>query len=179
MSGRLTRRDSPCPARPVFRMSNQEIKIVKAPARDAEEILALQKLAYISEAKLYNDYDIPPLRQTLAEILDDFKNYIVLKAVSGKVIVGSVRGQINDEGACYIGRLMVHPDFQKRGIGSRLLAAIEAVFPKVPKYTLGTGQESVDNLRLYQKLGYTPVNTERMSEAVVIVFLEKANPAKA
>jgi GNAT superfamily N-acetyltransferase len=160
-------------------MNNQEIKIVKAPVKDAEEILALQKLAYISEAKLYNDFTIPPLTQTLPEILGDFKNYTMLKAVSGKVIVGSVRGQINEEGACYIGRLMVHPDFQKRGIGSRLLAAIEAAFPKVPKYTLGTGQKSVDNLRLYQKLGYTPINTERMSEAVVIVLLEKINPARA
>jgi ribosomal protein S18 acetylase RimI-like enzyme len=156
------------------------IAIKKAAISDAREILALQKLAYISEAKLYNDYTIPPLTQTLTEILDDFTNYIVLKAISGNIIVGSVRGQINDEGACYIGRLMVHPDFQKRGIGSRLLEALEAEFPQVSKYTLGTGHKSADNIRLYQKLGFVIAGHERLSEAVTIVHLDKANPtAKA
>jgi hypothetical protein len=39
--------------------------IEEATVSDAEEILALQKLAYQSEAEIYNDFGIPPLVQTL------------------------------------------------------------------------------------------------------------------
>jgi len=37
------------------------ILIERATISDAEEILALQKLAYRSEAEIYHDFNIPPL----------------------------------------------------------------------------------------------------------------------
>lgn len=39
-----------------------------AVSEDAAAILALQKLAYQSEARLYDDYSLPPLTQTLPEM---------------------------------------------------------------------------------------------------------------
>lgn len=39
--------------------------IERASLEDAKEILELQKLAYVSEAEIYNDYSIPPMMQTL------------------------------------------------------------------------------------------------------------------
>ena len=42
--------------------------IERAKIEDAKEILDLQKLAYQSEAEIYNDYTIPPLTQTLEEM---------------------------------------------------------------------------------------------------------------
>ena len=38
--------------------------VKRASFEDAKEILDLQKLAYVSEAEIYNDYSIPPLTQT-------------------------------------------------------------------------------------------------------------------
>ena len=46
---------------------------------DAAEILALQKLAYFGEAEIYNEFGIPPLTQTFAEILAEFDRSVVLK----------------------------------------------------------------------------------------------------
>jgi len=37
--------------------------IEQANVVDAQEILALQKLAYQSEATIYNDYTLPPLME--------------------------------------------------------------------------------------------------------------------
>ncbi len=45
-----------------------EMFIKIANISDLEEILKLQKLAYKSEAEIYNDYSIPPLLQTIDEI---------------------------------------------------------------------------------------------------------------
>ena len=44
--------------------------IVQAEEADLEAILELQRLAYQGEARLLNDFSIPPLMQTLEEIED-------------------------------------------------------------------------------------------------------------
>ena len=54
-------------------------QIVPADVSDAAEILELQKLAYQSEAVLYDDWSIPPLTQTLDEIKKDFDEMTFLK----------------------------------------------------------------------------------------------------
>jgi hypothetical protein len=48
--------------------------IERASVEDAQEILALQRLAYQSEAEIYDDYSIPPLTQTLEAIRADFED---------------------------------------------------------------------------------------------------------
>lgn len=143
-----------------------------ASIQDAQSILALQKLAYISEAEIYSDYDIDPLIQTLDSLRSDFEKQVFLKvSVSGK-IVGSVRGYV-DNGTCYIGRLIVHPDFQNQGIGKQLMNEIESFFKNAERYELFTGHRSERNLYLYQKLGYSVYKTEQINDKLVLMFLEK------
>jgi GNAT superfamily N-acetyltransferase len=139
---------------------------------DADEILALQKLAYRSEAELYQDFSIPPMTQTLAEITAEFSRLLVLKATAEGRIIGSVRAEERD-GTCLIGRLIVHPDCQNRGLGRRLMAAVEARFPLAARYELYTGEQSVRNLYFYKKLGYTIFRCEPLNDRVTLVYLEK------
>jgi len=149
-----------------------DILVERATASDAEEILALQKLAYRSEAEIYNDFKIPPLVQTLENIEKDFENQIFLKALMDGRIIGSVRAY-SKEGACYIGRLIVHPDFQNRGIGTKLMNEIEGIFTTCKRFELFTGVRSEKNLYLYQKLGYKIFKTANITDQTTIVFLEK------
>lgn len=66
--------------------------IEKAEKDDLEEILELQYLAYQSEAKLFGNMDIPPLKQTIEEVYDEFQKGVILKAIDDRgVIIGSVR----------------------------------------------------------------------------------------
>ena len=103
--------------------------IEKAQKEDLMQILELQYLAYQSEAKLFGDMDIPPLKQTIEEVGEEFAQGTVLKVVddSGDII-GSVRAY-EENGTVYIGKLIVHPKMQKRGIGTQLLLAMENEFP--------------------------------------------------
>lgn len=127
--------------------------IHKAEKNDLQEILQLQYLAYQSEAELFGNKDIPPLKQILSEVIDEFNNGIILKMVIDNRIIGSVRAK-EENGTVYIGKLMVHPDYRCKGYGSKLLSEIELCFPK-KRYELFTSTRSVDNIRLYQKMGYT------------------------
>ena len=124
------------------------ILIKKAQKEDLEKILELQYLAYQSEAKLFGNMDIPPLKQTIEEVYDEFHKGIILKAVDEEgLIIGSVRAY-QENGTVYIGKLMVHPKMQKKGIGTKLLLEIENVYPN-ERYELFTSTKSINNIRLY------------------------------
>ena len=145
--------------------------ITHANINDAQEILDLQKLAYQSEGDRYNDYTIPPLTQTLAEMQDDFEKMVMLKAVVDGKIIGSVRAYLTD-GTCFIGRLIVHPDYQNRGTGTELMNEIEGHFNDEKRFELFTGHKSEGPLHLYHKLGYQEFKRKDL-DTHTLVFLEK------
>jgi ribosomal protein S18 acetylase RimI-like enzyme len=150
----------------------ESVRIELAEMRDAAEILALQKTAFQSEAAIWDDYTIPPLTQTMAELQEDFRRQVYLRAVAGGRIVGSVRGYAQG-GTCFIGRLMVHPDYQNRGIGTRLMHAIEEQFRLVSRFEIFTGEKSLRNIHLYHRLGYSIFRTARLTDKVTLVYMDK------
>ena len=148
------------------------ITIKKAEQKDLKEILALQYLAYQSEAKLFGSMDIPPLKQTIEEVFDEYEKGTVLKAVDGAgTIIGSVRAYRENE-TVYIGKLMVHPSMQNQGLGTKLLLAMEQEYPN-QRYELFTSTKSISNIRLYERLGYKIFKEEAVSEELQFVYLEK------
>ena len=154
--------------------SADEITLKRACVEDAEEILALQNLAYVSEAEIIDDFTIAPLHQTIDETRCDFNHQIVLKAELENRIIGSVRCYL-DRRTCHIGKLIVLPSQQNRGIGTGLLLAAEKQFPDAERYELFTGQKSEKNLYLYEKHGYRRFSRQVISDTLTLVFLEKTN----
>jgi ribosomal protein S18 acetylase RimI-like enzyme len=148
------------------------MEIKKAGYEDLPEILRLQKLAYLSEAKLHGDYTLQPLTQTIEELQAEFAEKIILKLLGEKNnIVGSVRAY-EENGRVYIGKLMVHPDYQKRGWGTCLLQAMERLY-KHKIFELFTSGKSENNLRLYKKNGYKEYKRQRIAGNIELIFMEK------
>jgi GNAT superfamily N-acetyltransferase len=130
---------------------------------DAGEVLTVQRAAFVTEAQLHDDVHMEPLTQTLAGVRAAIDTATVLVAVSGSGsgsgsrIVGSVRAHEGD-GMWRIGKLVVVPDLQGRGIGSKLLAEIENAAPgPISVFTIQTGPKSAANVRLYERHGYRQV----------------------
>ena len=146
--------------------------IEEALPEDAGEILALQKAAYRVEAERYDDFDIPPMLQTLGEMSEDIEAKLVLKAVIDGHIVGSVRAWMKGD-TCYIGRLIVGPEMQDRGIGTALMEEVERRFGGTGRFVLFTGHRSDKNLHLYGKLGYKSYKTKPVHDGLTLIFLEK------
>ena len=151
-----------------------DIKIDIASKSDLKEILDLQKEVYVSEAQIYNDFNIPPLTETIDEIEESYKNHVFLKASRDGKVLGSVRA-IEIDGVCQIGRLIVKQKHQNQGLGAMLLNEIESRFPNSEIYELFTGDKSEKNLYLYQKCGYQVVRQQKVSPSLNLVFLNKIN----
>ncbi len=133
----------------------------------------MQRAAYVTEARLYLDPELPALTQSLAELVDELRSALALKAVVDHRIVGAVRARV-DGSVLRIGRLTVSPDWQGRGVGSRLLAEIEkAPHPGADRAALFTGHRSAGNLRLYIRHGYVEEHREKVHERLTLVHLTK------
>jgi ribosomal protein S18 acetylase RimI-like enzyme len=148
------------------------IAITEAAVGDGSEILALQQTAYQSEASLYSDWTIPPLTQTLSQLAAEFDSKVILKAMDAGKIVGSARAYL-DNGNCFIGRVIVHPNYQRKGIGTQLMLRMESSFPDARRFELFTGSKSSKNICFYQRLGYRIFREEDLSPNVRLVFMEK------
>jgi ribosomal protein S18 acetylase RimI-like enzyme len=151
----------------------RKMQIKKATYEDLPQILNLQRLAYLSEAELLNDYSIQPLTQTLEDLENEFAQNIILKITNENngEIIGSVRAEQKNE-RVYIGKLMVHPSYQNKGFGTELLKAIETFYEN-KIFELYTSSKSEKNLSLYKKNGYKEFKRQKMSEEFEFVFMEK------
>ena len=143
------------------------------PARESDlpQILALQKAAFESEARLVENWDIPPLTQTLEHLVEEWRTGVMLKALDEQTLAGTVRAYIA-EGTAHIGRLAVMPQWQGRGYGSALLTAILSA-AKAVRYELFTSAKSERNLRLYEKFGFVPYKKVQTANGVELAWLEK------
>ncbi|NIH78355.1 GNAT family N-acetyltransferase [Amycolatopsis viridis] len=144
---------------------------------DAGELLTLQRAAFVTEAQAHGDPGLPPLRETLGELVAVLHDPDVCTwgVRDGGRLVASVRIRVRGETA-EVGRLVVAPDRQGQGLGSELMRVAEDRLPPgVRVLRLFTGERSAAPLRLYTRLGY--VETARTPEGDYhLVHLEKRIP---
>jgi tRNA (guanine37-N1)-methyltransferase len=139
-----------------------EWSIVPATRADAGELLTLQRACWLQEAIANGDVaGIPALHESLDDVvagLASWSTFVVRVPVDGGRLVGAVRGRLvgDDTGWAWdVGRIMVAPDLQGRGLGRVLLEHVQAVAPpEATSYVLFTGHRSVDNIRMYKRAGF-------------------------
>lgn len=143
-------------------------------ADDAGEVLTLQRAAFVQEARIYDAPSLPALTQTLESLESELRENLGFVAHLGPRMVGAVRAQRDGE-LLLIGRLVIAPDVQGRGIGSRLLAAVErrGADAGASVAELFTGSLSEANLRLYLREGYRESQRVPGDDGVEQVFLRK------
>jgi ribosomal protein S18 acetylase RimI-like enzyme len=149
-----------------------DFQISPANISDLKAILDLQKDCYKSEADIYNDYEIPPLKQDIVSIENEFKTSTILKGLVNGQIVASVRG-FSDNDTCFIGKLIVKTDFQNMGLGHKMMDSIESVYKDCKRFELFTGFKSKKNLNLYDKLGYKEFKQDVINDNLTLIYLEK------
>lgn len=150
---------------------------------DAEQILKLQYLCFQQEARLYDDYGMQPLTQSLDSVRGELVDGHAMVARLDTEVVAAVRGRVVEDQVAEIAKLIVHPRLQGHGLGSRLLRMMEDSFAErgfpVRLFRLRSGHRSEGNLRLYRRLGYTPVAEHPVHRRLRLVTCEKERPSAA
>lgn len=146
-----------------------------AEEKDLKEILELQYLSFKSEAEMIGSTDIPALKQTYKGIVKDFHNGMILKMLNEEErIIGSVRAFEKGD-FVEIARLMVYPDYRRKGLATLLLQEIEKYY-RGKRLELYTCTRSLCNIVLYESAGYTQYKTIHGDLGLDFVYLYKIVP---
>jgi GNAT superfamily N-acetyltransferase len=155
-------------------MAADELEILPILPADAGEALTLQRAAFVQEALIYGTADMPPLTQSLEELRAELIENLGCVARENGRMLGAVRARRDGE-LLLIGRLAIAPDVQGRGIGTRLLEAVErrGRDEGCRVAELFTGSLSEANLRLYERAGYRESGRVDGDDGIQQVFLRK------
>lgn len=133
---------------------------------DAARVLDLQKRAYRVEADLIGFDGIPPLHESLEEMLSRPLAWIGIR--DGGQIVAALAYQHID-GVCDIDRLVVDPDHFGRGYGTALITALL----DHPHIIVSTGSANLPARRLYEKHGFQALGEAGIAPDVSVTRYER------
>jgi ribosomal protein S18 acetylase RimI-like enzyme len=142
----------------VVAASATDIRIRPLDVRDAAaagHFLELQRAAYQVEARLVGSHAIPPLRESLAELLRCGETF--LGAYLGRELVGGVSWKFDGE-TIDLHRLVVDPRHFRRRIGTALLRAALAETPRAARAIVQTGAANEPATALYRSEGFVLVD---------------------
>lgn len=128
----------------------------------AKQILHIQLAAYQQEAEQIGYADLPPLKETIQDVMKAKEQFIGFE--QHDLLLGVVSyEELKD--CLTISRLAVHPKALKQGIGTRLMSTI---MEKNVPIELTTGQENTPAKRLYEKLGFFETNVIHVAKELTL-----------
>ncbi|MEV7011319.1 GNAT family N-acetyltransferase [Streptosporangium sp. NPDC051022] len=142
---------------------------------DLESVRALHRICLAQVGLtpgdgVYYEDDFPRIGEIY---LADRGEFLVGEIPSGRIVaMGGLRRV--DSGTVELCRMRVHPDFQRRGLGDRMLAELErrAVELGYPSLCGDTTLNQPAAMELYRKYGWRETHRERRGEHTVI-YMEK------
>lgn len=153
-----------------------DLDVRPAVPADAGELYTLQRACWLQEMEANPGVEIPALRESLDDVrrgLGEWTVRVAREPSSGR-LVGAVRGRLDRHGEWDIGRIMVAPDLQGRGLGRALLELVEDLAPaEVETFVLFTGAGSLDNQRMYKKAGFR-IRTDRRAPEGAVIMTKRA-----
>lgn len=137
----------------------------------AQLILDVQLPSYRVEAEIIGFDDIPPLRDTVETIQtceESFVGYIL-----SQELAGFISYELTDDGVD-ICRMVVHPNFFRRGIAKQLLSFLLDGVAAHKKVTVSTGDKNEPAKSLYRGFGFSEVDQIEVAPGVQLACFELA-----
>ncbi|MGM9699184.1 MAG: GNAT family N-acetyltransferase [Prevotella sp.] len=147
-------------------------KIEIASIDDVPALLRLQHKAFGPLVEELHWNDAPNMTETIEQAYEGFAQNTTLKIEDEHHgIIASVRGNVT-EGRLWIGRLMVLPEHQHKGLGRRLLKEIQSMLPH-NRACFGTCLQVKKSMELYESEGFRVYDTEDIGNGLTWAFMEK------
>ena len=136
----------------------------------AAELLPLQRRSYRVEADLIGSDAIPPLHESLADLMACGERF--LGAFDGEHLVGAVGYRVGDD-VLDIHRLVVDPGAFRRGIGRALVRAVQELESGPSRVVVQTGAANGPAKALYLQEGFDPLDVFEPIPGLAIARFEK------
>lgn len=149
-------------------------KIILKDAKIAEEFLNLQQLSYRVEAEIIGFAQIPPLFETIQDLLDSEEHY--LGYFDDGKLVGALSYEMSNEEnivSVHICKMIVHPEHFKKGIASQLLRHLFEHKTDADEFVVSTGAKNDPAIQLYKKFGFVTAFEEQVHPDLSMVTLKK------
>ncbi|MFC5450043.1 GNAT family N-acetyltransferase [Paenibacillus aestuarii] len=146
-----------------------------------EEILALLSLqiaSYQVEAEIIGFRDIPPLKDGIASIREAKKEETFLGYFTCEAEINKLAGAISfsREGTVVtICRMMVHPDYFRRGIARALIQNVidRQEQQGASRFIVSTGTDNTPAVQLYESFGFTTRRVFTVPPGVSLTTFER------
>jgi ribosomal protein S18 acetylase RimI-like enzyme len=155
-------------------LKKEELKVIKEidlqNSKLAKQLFELQRASYLIEAELINFFDIPPLKESLDELIgcgETFLGYFEEETLAGALSY-TIEGNV-----LTICRMVVHPAQFRKGIAQSLLKEVEQknIFAEV--FYVSTGKDNPPAKNLYLKNGFTFMGDIEVVPGLYISTFEK------
>ena len=143
-----------------------------AKPEDAKELYEIQKLAYKEQLEMYQDYDTNLAVEGIDWVLFRIKHHIYYKIICDGKIIGEVDVYKHKRSSLHyeMNGVVVHPDYQNRGIGQKAIQFVEREFADAKVWTMWTPHKTEKNHYFYEKIGYKRTGIEeRINDNLILV----------
>jgi ribosomal protein S18 acetylase RimI-like enzyme len=138
--------------------------------KHAETVLFLQRSAYKVEAEYIGSDDIPPLKESLKQLIEcgeKFIGYFAEAELAGVLSYKYKKGVID------IHRVMVHPRHFRKGIAGSLVSYIERKLQSAQFMIVSTGAKNAPAIELYMKSGFEKIDDTTYGDGIVVTNFKK------
>ncbi|KAB7704737.1 GNAT family N-acetyltransferase [Bacillus aerolatus] len=136
----------------------------------AQMVWNIQIPAYEMEANLIQFWDLPPLKETV-QSLQQCGELFYGGFLRGE-LAGAISFKMTDD-VLDIHRLMVHPDFFRRGIARAFIKFIEQLALSKKEIIVSTGSKNTPAIQLYNHCGFTEIEQVTVADGLSLTFFKK------
>lgn len=147
------------------------IRVFPTTSREAAtRMWQLQQAAYRVEAELIGWDDLPPLRETVEQLMESeetFVAYIEEGELAGALSYQKRGDQLD------IYKMIVDPKHFRKGIARQLLIHLETIYADVKTIVVSTGARNEPAVQLYLRQGYESAGTKEVAQGLELAFFRK------
>ncbi|MEJ6951795.1 GNAT family N-acetyltransferase [Natronospora cellulosivora (SeqCode)] len=154
-------------------MNKNTFNIRKAIEGDVDKIYDLVQRAFSNyDANASN----PALKESLQDIEYDIRNNIVIILEIDEELVGSLRLELEEE-RVHLKRFAIDPDYQKKGIGTKLYkrAEEEIIKRNINNIYLYATLENEKIVKFYKKLAFNCIDKDNSNGYLRGLWVKKIN----
>ena len=146
------------------------LEVSRANQEDAVLISKCARLAYADECKKRKVVNLTPSYPSVSGVVRDIKNHIYYKITLENTIIGGLYLVSRERDTLEIEDFCIHPSYQNKGYGYKVLLHLERVHQNTRVWRLVTPIYSIGNQALYNKLGYNKLETVKEDGLDVIKY---------